>query len=542
MDNFTFRQYLKESGYDKMTYQEEVYTTCLGLGNYQNIDLYYQDEIDEAYEQNVPVNELAAKLCAQYDKDYGTPKPEEIPEFEEEEYSQETLDAMADYPQDEFNEATETEETFEDWKGYVFKYLDKRVDVNKIKDLGTYIKDFVKQEWDNGEPSWFAAAESIVNYARTNFPDAIKDRSYATTITESLDGPATFTNELVNQFVRYVKKWFTSNTKYRVLMSDSVTKDGEHPYTHEKKKTYELTLRNAPVQTSLYLVVYSDYCYIAADGDRFSTKSYKFTSIQSLDKALNMLYDNIESVYGSLDEAFIQDDRGNVSITENKVNEARLSNKQKALAELEEYFGISADGDTIYTDGITRDDEVEIGNICAKYNVDFALGSKHITVYNKIRNEAFIQDDRGNVSITDLVDKIMTKAGMVVDMDDDYTAAAYYIADFYSKQSMPINGMVMWGARDLLKFKKIYDEQIQNANTSEEIQEYEKKAVTGVRSIMLGNPGKKWTWIEEIKDEVRKERKAAEEKRRQDYLNSDEYKKSQDPGWTGPRGTWTLGT
>jgi hypothetical protein len=100
----------------------------------------------------------------------------------------------------------------------------------------------------------------------------------------------------------------------------------------------------------------------------------------------------------------------------------------------------------------------------------------------------------------------------------------------------------MWGARDLKKFKSIYDEQIQNANTSEEIQEYEKKAVTGVRSIMLGNPGKKWTWIEEIKDEARKERKVAEEKRRQDYLNSDEYKKSQDPGWRGPRGTWTLGT
>ena len=445
MDNFTFRQYLKESGYDKMTYQEEVYTTCLGLGNYQNIDLYYQDEIDEAYEQNIPVNELAAKLCAQYDKDYGTPKPEEIPEFEEEEYSQETLDAMADYPQDEFNEATETEETFEDWKGYVFKYLDKRVDVNKIKDLGTYIKDFVKQEWDNGEPSWFAAAESIVNYARTNFPDAMKDRSYATTITESLDGPATFTNELVNQFVRYVKKWFTSNTKYRVLMSDSVTKDGEHPYTHEKKKTYELTLRNAPVQTSLYLVVYSDYCYIAADGDRFSTKSYKFTSIQSLDKALNMLYDNIESVYGSLDEAFIQ-------------------------------------------------------------------------------------DDRGNVSITDLVDKIMTKAGMVVDMDDDYTAAAYYIAEFYSKQSLPINGMVMWGSRDLKSF-------IQKCEAYDE-----RTAISSTRSVMLGKPGRKAEWIEELKKSIIETRKAAEEKRRQDYLNSDEYKKSQDPGWTGPRGTWTLGT
>ena len=445
MDNFTFRQYLKESGYDKMTYQEEVYTTCLGLGNYDNIDIYYQDEINEAYENQVPVNEIAAKLCAQFDKEYGKPADKEIPEFEEEEYSQETLDAMADYPQDEFNEATENEETFEDWKGYVFKYLDKRVDVNKIKDLGTYIKDFVKQEWDNGEPSWFAAAESIVNYARTNFPDALKDRSYATTITESLDGPATFTNELVNQFVRYIKKWFTSNTKYRVLMSDSVTKDGEHPYTHEKKKTYELALRNTPVQTSLYLVVYSDYCYIAADGDRFSTKSYKFTSIQSLDKALNELLDNIESVYGSLDEAFIQ-------------------------------------------------------------------------------------DDRGNVSVVDLVTKMLDKAGFTIDADDRATDAAYYIADFYSKQSLPINGMVMWGSRDLKSF-------IQRCDASDE-----RTAISNTRSVMLGKPGRKAEWIEEFKKDIIETRKAAEEKRRQDYLNSDEYKKSQDPGWTGPRGTWTLGT
>ena len=454
MDNFTFRQYLKESGYDKMTYQEEVYTTCLGLGNYQNIDLYYQDEIDEAYEQNVPVNELAAKLCAQFDKDYGTPKPEEIPEFEEEEYSQETLDAMADYPQDEFNEATETEETFEDWKGYVFKYLDKRVDVNKIKDLGTYIKDFVKQEWDNGEPSWFAAAESIVNYARTNFPDALKDRSYATTITESLDGPATFTNELVNQFVRYVKKWFTSNTKYRVLMSDSVTKDGEHPYTHEKKKTYELTLRNAPVRTSLYLVVYSDYCYIAADGDRFSTKSYKFTSIQSLDKALNMLYDNIESVYGSLDEAFIQDDRGTVSF---------------------------------------------------------------INLSDVILKRAGVIDENGNTT---------------VDNEQLLYSAATYIAAFYAAQSMPQGGMAACGTRDLKSFMARLDKMSPE------------DAVRSTRSIMVAKVPNDYKneFIETVKNKVRKQNADAEEKRRQDYLNSDEYKKSQDPGWTGPRGTWTLGT
>lgn len=452
MDNFTFRQYLKESGYDKMSYQEEVYTTCLGLGNYTNIDLYYQDEIDEAYEQNVPVNELAAKLCAQFDVDYGKPKDEEEPEFEDEEYSQETLDAMADYPQDtfdeydssnDFNEATETEETFDDWKGYVFKYLDKRVDVNKIKDLGTYIKDFVKQEWDNGEPSWFAAAESIVNYARTNYPDAIKDRSFATTITESLDGPATFTDELVNQFVRYIKKWFTANTSYRIALADKITKDGEHPYTHEKKKTFTLALRNTPVPTTLYVVVYNDYCYIAAEGDRFTTKSYKFTSIQSLDKALNELLDNVQSVYED--------------------------------------------------------------------NLD----------------EAFLQDDRGNVSVADLADKILEKAGFVVDPDDRATDAAYYISAFYARQSMPINGMVMWGSRDLKSF-------MQKCNASDE-----RSAISNTRSVMLGKPGRKAEWIEELKKDIIGQRNAAEEKRRQDYLNSEEHKHMQDPGWRGPRGTWS---
>ena len=536
-ENTTFKQYLKESGYSLMQYQEEVYNACIAKSKrYEKIDIYFQEEIEEGFNKNVPVDELAEELCKKFDYfKFGedddelekaqtrafVPFPEstemegklvetslrdlpkckfairitpykgngiikyatapahtssiqKLKEMMENRLNMDLVEEVVVYPADKIElsdepvsdlyESTETEtkddgmsdgETYTQWKENVFKYLDKRIETDKIKELGTYIKDFIKQEYDNGEPSWFNVAESVVNYARTNYPQAVKPReSNAFSITESLDGPATFTNELVNQFVRYVKKWFTSNTKYRVLMSDSVTKDGEHPYTHEKKKTYELTLRNTPVQTSLYLVVYSDYCYIAADGDRFSTKSYKFTSIQSLDKALNMLYDNIESVYGSLDEAFIQ-------------------------------------------------------------------------------------DDRSKVSITDLVDKIMTKAGLVVDMDDDYTAAAYYIADFYSKQSMPINGMVMWGSRDLLKFKRIYDEQIQNANTSEEIQEYEKKAVTNVRSIMLGNPGKKWVWIEEIKDEVRKERKDAEEKRRQAYLNSEEHRHMQDPGWRGPNGTWS---
>lgn len=67
-------------------------------------------------------------------------------------------------------------ETYKDWKLNVFQYIDKRVDVNKVKELGTYIKDFIKQEYDNGEPSWFGVAESIVNYTRINYPSCVKTR------------------------------------------------------------------------------------------------------------------------------------------------------------------------------------------------------------------------------------------------------------------------------------------------------------------------------------------------------------------------------
>ncbi|MEE3309718.1 hypothetical protein, partial [Sharpea azabuensis] len=78
--------------------------------------------------------------------------------------------------------------SYNEWKTDVFKYIDKRLDVNKIKELGSYIKDFIKQEYDNGEPSWFMCAESIVNYARIKYPDALKNReSNAFNITESTD-------------------------------------------------------------------------------------------------------------------------------------------------------------------------------------------------------------------------------------------------------------------------------------------------------------------------------------------------------------------
>lgn len=264
-ESTSFTTYLKESGYTLMEYQEQVYQTCLAKGDYKNIDLYFADEIEQGYNENKPVNEVADEICNKFDEMVNNVNTIEVDEQEDEEYTPEQLQAFADYPQDSFdedvNESTNTEtkddgmtdgESYAQWKENVFKYIDKRIETDKIKELGTYIKDFIKQEYDNGEPSWFNVAESVVNYARTNYPQAVKPRE--------------------------------SN-------------------------------------------------------------------------------------------AF--------SITENKIYEARISNKIKALAELEEYFGVSANGDTIYTDYITRPDEIEIGNICAKYNVNFALGSKHVTVYIK---------------------------------------------------------------------------------------------------------------------------------------------------------------
>lgn len=99
------------------------------------------------------------------------------------------------------NESTETDtpddgisdgETYDQWKMNVFKYLDKRIDVNKVKELGAYIKDYIKQEFDAGEPSWFVVAESVVNYARMKYPEVLKNReSNAFNITEGAFNKAT---------------------------------------------------------------------------------------------------------------------------------------------------------------------------------------------------------------------------------------------------------------------------------------------------------------------------------------------------------------
>jgi hypothetical protein len=207
-ESTTFTSYLKEAGFTLMEYQEQVYQTCLAKGDYKNIDLYFADEIEQGYNENKPVNEVADDICNKFDEMVNNVDTIEVDEQpEDEEYTQEQLQAFADYPQDrfeededydenasDFNESTEQDdgmsdgESYNEWKTDVFKYIDKRLDVNKIKELGSYIKDFIKQEYDNGEPSWFMCAESIVNYARIKYPEALKNReSNAFNITESND-------------------------------------------------------------------------------------------------------------------------------------------------------------------------------------------------------------------------------------------------------------------------------------------------------------------------------------------------------------------
>ena len=215
-ENTTFTQYLNESGFTLKQYTEDVYNACLSVdeSKYRNIDLYYSEDIEKAFNEKVPVNTVAADIMSKFDTEFTVPKEEDdegfTPENGYEDYEKEygkTLHQLTDENENDeemefvdeydfsndFNESTSQDDLitdgadYDEWKLNAFKYIDKRVDVNKIKELGKYIKSFLKQEYDNGEPSWFMAAESVVNYVRINYSNCLKDRSYATSITESTD-------------------------------------------------------------------------------------------------------------------------------------------------------------------------------------------------------------------------------------------------------------------------------------------------------------------------------------------------------------------
>ena len=60
------------------------------------------------------------------------------------------------------------------------------------------------------------------------------------------------------------------------------------------------------------------------------------------------------------------------------------SNINLTIEKLEGYFDKSFSSDnTLYTNKLSVDDEIEIENICYECNVDFALGSYHVTIFEK---------------------------------------------------------------------------------------------------------------------------------------------------------------
>lgn len=60
------------------------------------------------------------------------------------------------------------------------------------------------------------------------------------------------------------------------------------------------------------------------------------------------------------------------------------SNIDLAIEKLESYFDKSIGPDnTLYTNKLSVDDEIEIENICYECNVDFALGTYHVTIFEK---------------------------------------------------------------------------------------------------------------------------------------------------------------
>lgn len=139
----------------------------------------------------------------------------------------------------------------------------------------------------------------------------------------------------------------------------------------------------------------------------------------------------------------------------------------------------------------------------------------------------FIQP-KADVTETELAEKIFNKAGLDELPGRLLHAAAKYIAAFYRKQDLPLNGMVMWGSTDLKRF---------NARLA--AGQSLLHALSGTRSIMLGNPDATDDTIEMYRGQVIEQRKADAEAKRQAYLASDEHKNMNDPGWRGPNGTWS---
>lgn len=99
---------------------------------------------------------------------------------------------------------------------------------------------------------------------------------------------------------RVIKDWIKNNTEYTALIKDMGVTKGETS-SGEKNKTYKIVLKKTPIPANLILKMYDQDAYVSAEGDRFSTKSYKIEKMDDLKQVI----DELEDVFnGSLDENF----------------------------------------------------------------------------------------------------------------------------------------------------------------------------------------------------------------------------------------------
>ena len=160
------------------------------------------------------------------------------------------------------------------------------------------------------------------------------------------------------------------------------------------------------------------------------------------------------------------------------------------------------------------------------------IGDKIIANEDRSPNRGAGKDNKPLIN-----EKIRAKEVRLIDENGNTTvdneqllySVATYIAAFYASQSMPQGGMAAWGTRDLKSFMAKLDKM------------EPEDAVRSTRSIMVAKvPNEhKNEFIENVKNKVRKQNADDAEKRRQAYLNSEEHRHMQDPGWRGPRGTWS---
>lgn len=93
-----------------------------------------------------------------------------------------------------------------------------------------------------------------------------------------------------------IKDWFAKHSDYEVLLFGATRKEGKTTLKKLDKTTYTLKFKNTPFPTDLTVEFYGDEIYIAANGDRFATKNYKFKGPQTLEELLFLLsqcYDNL---------------------------------------------------------------------------------------------------------------------------------------------------------------------------------------------------------------------------------------------------------